>query len=154
MNHTTLPPRHPKLSLLKDTTDSVKDLYKSALLAREIAYSPYSGYKVGAAIRTSLDKIFSGCNIENASYGATNCAERVAIQKAISELGKIEIKEVLVLTDSAIPWTPCGLCRQVMCEFSQNATIYTSNLNGDLIIYSLEELLPYSFGANELSQSI
>src|SRR5690242_15716831 len=94
-------------------SEIVKDLYKMALLAREKSYSPYSGHKVGAAIRTSSGKIYTGCNVENASFGATVCAERTAIQKAISESGPITVTEVMVVTQADPPWPPCGMCRQV-----------------------------------------
>src|SRR5690348_9517727 len=90
------------------------ELYEKAIQAQKHSYSPYSGCKVGAALRTRGGEIFSGCNVENSSYGATVCAERVAVQKAVSECGKIEIMEIMVVTDASPPWPPCGLCRQVM----------------------------------------
>lgn len=123
----------------------VKDLYKMALLAREKSYSPYSGHKVGAAIRTSDGKIYAGCNIENSSYGATLCAERTAIHKAISENGQLTVTDVMVVTRADPPWPPCGLCRQVIAEFGNNATIYTSNLEGKLEVFKMDEIFPQAF---------
>ncbi|MEK6580085.1 MAG: cytidine deaminase, partial [Bdellovibrionota bacterium] len=103
-----------------------RELLDTAKAVRKNAYSPYSKVKVGAALRTRDGKIFSGCNVENSSYGATVCAERVAIQKAVSELGgKIEIQELVVVTDATPPWTPCGICRQVIAEFGSNSTIHS-----------------------------
>ncbi|RME17901.1 MAG: cytidine deaminase [Bdellovibrio sp.] len=93
-------------------------MLKVAMDVIKNAYSPYSKIKIGAAVLTEHNHIFSGCNIENASYGATVCAERVALWKAVSS-GEKKVKEILVLTDSnRIAWPPCGLCRQVMSEFA------------------------------------
>lgn len=121
-------------------------LFDAARKAREYSYSPYSGHKVGAAIRLKSGEIFGGCNIENSSYGATNCAERVAIHKAVSEHGRIEIVEVLVITDSPTPWPPCGMCRQVLSEFaSADTAIHATNLAGDLRTRTFGEMLPEAF---------
>lgn len=136
---------------VSSASSELKELYKMALLARERAYCPYSKHKVGAAIRTSNQTIFSGCNVENSSFGATVCAERTAILKAVSEMGKIEIQEVMVITDTIPPWTPCGICRQVIAEFmgsessAKDVKIHTSNLKGDLKTYSFLELFPEAF---------
>lgn len=121
-------------------------LFEAAQKARQNSYSPYSGHKVGAAIRLKTGQIFGGCNIENSSYGGTNCAERVAIQKAVSELGKIEIAEVFVVTDAKDPWPPCGLCRQVIAEFARNETqIHSANLAGKIRTTTLGEIFPEAF---------
>lgn len=123
-----------------------KELYKTALLTRDRSYSPYSSHKVGAAIRLSDGRIFGGCNVENSSYGATVCAERVAIQKAVSESSsKIQVREVLVVTDADPAWPPCGMCRQVIAEFGADATIACTNLKGNLRTFSLNELFPQAF---------
>ena len=130
----------------------LKELYKVALLTRENAHCPYSGHKVGSAIQLKDGSIYSGCNVENSSYGGTACAEQVAIQKAVSEKGKIEISEIIVVTDASSPWPPCGICRQVIAEFSTNDTqIHTSNLEGALYSFSFEELIPHSFSAEHLT---
>lgn len=123
-----------------------KELYKTALIARDRSYSPYSTHKVGAAVRLSDGRIFGGCNVENSSYGATVCAERVAIQKAVSESSqKIQVREVLVVTDADPAWPPCGMCRQVIAEFGADASIACTNLKGNMRILSLTELFPQAF---------
>lgn len=139
----------------------IKSLIEKALLARLNSYSPYSGYAVGAALITDDDKIYSGCNIENASYGATNCAERTTIFKAISE-GAKRIKFIAIvggpinddpnnLSDYAFP---CGICRQVMREFSdpnELRVIVAKSVN-DYKEFTLNELLPESFGPDHLNK--
>ncbi len=121
------------------------ELTQAATRARNNAYCPYSKHAVGAALRTKEGKIFSGCNVENSSYGATICAERVAIQNAISSCGKIEIEEILVMTDSTPPWPPCGMCRQVLVEFGKNMQVHFANLKGEMHTTTLQELLPNAF---------
>lgn len=137
-------------SKISSASDDIKNLYKMALLAREKSYSPYSGHKVGAAVRTSDGKIYTGCNIENSSYGATVCAERTAIQKAVSENGLIAISEIMIVTKADPPWPPCGLCRQVIAEFGKDVTLYTSNVEGRLETFKLEALFPESFTPSHL----
>ncbi|MEK6705255.1 MAG: cytidine deaminase [Bdellovibrionota bacterium] len=128
------------------SSDSFRELYTEAKAARERSYSPYSGYKVGAALRTSSGKIFSGCNIENSSYGATVCAERVAIQKAVSEEGEIKITELVVITDVSPPWPPCGVCRQVISEFAdKKLVIHTANLSKETKSTAFSDLFPSAF---------
>lgn len=132
-------------------TPEVYALYVAARKARDKAYSPYSKISVGAALRTSAGKIYTGCNIENASYGGTTCAEQVAIHKAISEDGKIEITEILVITDSDPPWPPCGICRQVLAEFGMPKTlIYVANLVGVGKVTQLSTLFPEAFTAKHV----
>jgi cytidine deaminase len=128
----------------------VKELFDSAVKARANSYSPYSGHQVGAAVRLADGSVFTGCNVENSSYGGTNCAERVAIQKAVSEKGKIRIAEVLVVTDATPPWPPCGLCRQVISEFGQKVEIYMCNLKGEVKQTSLSDLFPHAFTPSHL----
>ena len=125
-----------------------EDLIKAAKEAREFSYSPYSKFKVGAAVLTKNGKIYSGCNIENASYGITNCAERTAIFKAVSE-GERELEALAVIADTDGPTAPCGACRQVIAEFKINKIIM-ANLKGDTKIVTLQELLPYSFSDKDL----
>ncbi len=124
--------------------DVVIRLLSAALKAREAAYAPYSSFKVGAAVLSEDDQIFSGSNIENASYGATVCAERVATFKAISS-GHREVKAVAVVADYPTPIPPCGICRQVIAEFGKNAVVLMCNTAGKLRIESLETLLPSAF---------
>lgn len=121
----------------------MKDLIKAAILARERAYVPYSKFKVGAAVMTDAGEIYQGCNIENASYGLTNCAERTAIFKAVSE-GKTNLTAIAIVADTDVPVTPCGACRQVIAEF-KISRIIMSNLKGDKYEVSLDELLPFYF---------
>ncbi len=124
----------------------VRQLVKAATQARKRSYSPYSGHKVGAAILLKNGQVFTGCNIENSSYGGTVCAERTAIFKAVSENGKVQVAAVAVVTDSAYPWPPCGFCRQVIAEFaSPEIPLYAANLQGDLRISLFGEIMPDAF---------
>ena len=118
-------------------------LMDCAIKARENAYSPYSHFAVGAALLCEDGTLFEGCNIENASYGLTNCAERKAIFKAVSE-GHIKFKALAVVADTEGPCAPCGACRQVMAEF-KIPLIIMGNLMGNIKIVTIEELLPFSF---------
>ena len=119
------------------------ELYKAAVKARENSYSPYSHFAVGAAVRTASGKIYSGCNIENGSYGLCNCAERTAIFTAVAA-GEREIETICVVADTTAPVSPCGACRQVMSEFKIRNIILT-NMKGDVKECTLEELLHYQF---------
>ncbi len=121
-----------------------KELFRLASEARRNAYTPYSKFRVGAALLTKSGRIFTGCNIENASYGATCCAERVAIFKAISE-GETAFEAIAVQGDNSGPTFPCGICRQVMSEFSQSMEVILESNENDIEIYTLEDLLPYGF---------
>ena len=120
-------------------------LTRLAKQAMKHAYAPYSKFRVGAAILLSNGKIFSGCNVENASYGMTNCAERTAIFSAVAELGpKIEIRAVSVVNDHGVPCSPCGACRQVIYEFGPDATIFFQGADGPKQAH-ITELLPEGF---------
>lgn len=127
-----------------------KELIKEALKAKEKAYVPYSNFHVGAALLTNSGELFTGCNIEIASYSPTLCAERTAIFKAVSE-GYREIKEIAVVGDSNYSY-PCGVCRQVLREFGKDARIYVANSENDYREYTLEDLLPHSFGPEDLDE--
>lgn len=120
-----------------------ENLIEVAKKYRENAYAPYSKFKVGAAVLTSSGKVFGGCNIENSSYPVTNCAERTAIFKAVSEGEKI-FESIAVIADTEKPCSPCGACRQVMAEF-KIPKIIMANLKGDKKIVTLEEVLPFAF---------
>ena len=122
----------------------LKVLFDAALKARKNSYSPYSKFKVGAAVLTGSGKIYSGANIENASYGATVCAERIAIFKAVSE-GEKSIEKIALVTDTAEFTAPCGICRQVMSEFNSNLEIYLFDMKGNFKKHELQELLPEQF---------
>ncbi|MDU5942187.1 MULTISPECIES: cytidine deaminase [Veillonella] len=121
----------------------IQKLMDCAIKARENAYSPYSHFAVGAALLCEDSTLYEGCNIENASYGLTNCAERTAIFKAVSE-GHIKFKALAVVADTEGPCAPCGACRQVMAEF-KIPLIIMGNLMGNIKIVTMEELLPFSF---------
>ncbi|MCD6321978.1 MAG: cytidine deaminase [Clostridiales bacterium] len=126
----------------------MKELIKLAEKAYENSYSPYSGIRIGAAIIAGSGKIYTGTNIENASYGATICAERSAISKAISD-GETEITAVAVTGDLDDYAYPCGICRQVMSEFMKpDMEIAVSGKNKDIKVFKLKELLPSAFEFN------
>lgn len=128
----------------------VKELVKTAIKARELAYVPYSNFKVGAAIEMEDGSIYTGCNIENASYGATNCAERTAIFKAISEGHRI-IKKIAVVGDMSAYTSPCGICRQVIAEFAdKDIKIILVKNEEEFQVKTLEEILPGAFTKEDL----
>lgn len=121
------------------------ELTERARQARELAYVPYSKFAVGAAVLTDDGEIFTGCNIENSSFGMTLCAERVAIFKAVSA-GHRHLKAIAVVGDTKGPVSPCGACRQVMTEFMpSSATVTLTNLTGKTETLSLKEVLPFAF---------
>ena len=126
----------------------IQKLMDYAIKSRENAYSPYSHFAVGAALLCEDGTLFEGCNIENASYGLTNCAERTAIFKAVSE-GHVTFKALAVVADTEGPCAPCGACRQVISEFDI-PQIILANLKGNYKVISLDELLPFRFGADSL----
>lgn len=126
-------------------------LLQLAHKVRKNSYSPYSHCKVGAALRTKSGNVYVGCNVENSSFGATVCAERGAIQNAVSHEGKIEIVELAVVSDASPAWMPCGLCRQVLSEFGKDFPITASNLNGETVLTNFAKLYPSSFSADEMA---
>jgi len=124
-----------------------KELIERAKKARENAYAPYSKFKVGAAILTEDGEVYTGVNVENASFGLTVCAERVALFKAVSD-GKRSFKAIAVVVNTEEPVPPCGACRQVLSEFGDMEVIM-ANLKGDVKIARLRDLLPDSFKFEE-----
>ncbi|MBI4575534.1 MAG: cytidine deaminase [Planctomycetes bacterium] len=122
----------------------MEELIRRATEAREAAYAPYSGYRVGAAVRVG-GRVYTGCNVENASYGLTECAERVAIFKAVSEGARV-VEALAVVVDGPDVARPCGACRQVIWEFGPRARIVMGNVDGRHEESTAEELLPHSFG--------
>lgn len=124
------------------------ELIACAIKAREYAYAPYSEFKVGAAVQTKSGRIYSGCNIENSSYGLSNCAERTAIFKAVSD-GEQQFVAIAVVADTTEPVSPCGACRQVMAEFGIEKIILT-NLSGKRKVMTLEEILPFYFAKGDI----
>ncbi len=131
-------------------TDTDKRLIAEAKRVREFAYCPYSNFAVGAAVLGASGEIYGGCNIENASFSVTNCAERTAIFKAISA-GEDDILAIAVVAEGAAPVPPCGACRQVIAEFNI-PHILMANLAGDVTEMRLEELLPGAFSKENLEQ--
>jgi cytidine deaminase len=122
----------------------IQNLLPAARQSREAAYAPYSKFKVGAALLTADGQIFTGCNIENASFGATMCAERVAIFAAVAA-GQRQFQALAVIADTPQPVIPCGLCLQVLVEFSRQCQIISANLGGEYCLFKLEQLLPQVF---------
>ena len=122
-----------------------RHLIHAARQAMKRAYAPYSHFKVGAAILTRKGEVFLGCNVENASYGVTNCAERTAIFAAVAKSGpKLDIRAVAVVNDQDVPCSPCGACRQVIYEFGPAATIFFKSSSGWKASH-ITELLPEGF---------
>lgn len=141
---------------MADRTDvRITELVEAALDVREKAYAPYSRYAVGAALLTREGDIYTGCNVENASYGAANCAERTAVFKAVSE-GKRNFLAIAIAGGMAgqAPAEyayPCGICRQVMKEFAgKDFRVIVAKSQTDYQDYSLEELLPHGFGGGSI----
>lgn len=132
------------------TNVSVKDLRDKANSMLGLAYVPYSKFPVGAAVLTKDGKIYTGCNIENASYPLTNCAERTAIFKAVSE-GDMEFEKILITGGTEGPISPCGACRQVMAEFcAPNMPVVLTNTKGDTFETTVSDLLPGAFTSKDM----
>ena len=127
--------------------DHVERAFRAACEARERAYAPYSGFKVGAAVKArGDDRIFAGCNVENASYGATICAERSAVTSLVSQAGRRQLELVVVVTEADPPSAPCGVCRQVLAEFGDgDLLICLGTPSGILERTTLDALLPRRF---------
>ncbi len=124
-------------------------LIVAAVAARENAHAPYSNFRVGAALRARSGRVFTGCNVENASYGLTVCAERVALLKALSE-GERGFEAIAVVADTERLTPPCGACRQLLWEFCGDIEVIAANLRGDTKTFRLAELFPEPFDASFL----
>lgn len=124
-----------------------KELIEIAEKAMENAYAPYSNFKVGAALLCSDGTVFTGCNIENASYGAANCAERTAVFKAVSE-GRREFSAIAIVSSSGEETFPCGICRQVLAEFSPDIRVILQNKENIPVSYKFQDIMPYIFSLN------
>ena len=121
-------------------------LVAAAMGARENAHAPYSGFRVGAAVETMDGRVYTGCNVENASYGLTVCAERVAVWKAMSEgVRPGEFRRIAVCADTERLTPPCGACRQILWEFCGDVAVTLGNLEGREREYRMKELLPDAF---------
>ena len=125
-----------------DSQDSLTELIAMARQARKQAYAPYSGFTVGAALRTVSGHVYTGCNVENASYGLSICAERVAVSKAVSE-GDLNFETLAVVSETMA--SPCGACRQVLAEFGLDTKVVIGDLESGREIYSVGDLLPAAF---------
>ncbi len=125
------------------------ELIASATIAREQAYAPYSNFKVGAALLGKSGQVYAGCNVENAAYGHTICAERTAVVKAISE-GEHEFEAIAVVTENGV--SPCGACRQVMMEFAPDMAVVVADIQGNARLTTVRDLLPDAFTPDQLPQ--
>ena len=120
------------------------ELFDAAMKARENACALYSKFKVGAALKTVDGKIYTGCNVESASYGLTICAERVALTKALSE-GERKFESILIVADTEKVCTPCGACRQLLIDYADDLQVVMTNLKGEMMVEDIESLLKHPF---------
>ncbi len=127
-------------------------LIAAAKEARERAFAPFSHFLVGAALQSDDGFVIPGCNVESASYGLTMCAERVAVFRAVSE-GFRHFKRIAIATDAPSPTPPCGACRQILFEFLPDGEVICANLSGDVVRYSVRELIPHGFDAGQLKST-
>ena len=132
--------------------EDFQPLIDAAVRARLQSVAPFSKFLVGAAVKTENGKVYTGCNIESASYGLTVCAERVAIWKALSE-GERHFSELAVVADTEVLTPPCGTCRQIIWEFARGAKIVFANLNGQSETFQIADLLPRAFDARFLKSA-
>lgn len=130
-------------------SEELQPLIEAAQEARQHSVAPFSGFQVGAAVRAGSGKVYTGCNVESASYGLTVCAERVAIWKGLSE-GERQFTELAVVADTETLTPPCGTCRQIIWEFARGAKIVFANLAGESEVFHMTELLPRAFDARFL----
>jgi len=124
-----------------------EELIAKAMEARGKAYAPYSHFAVGAALLARSGRVYTGCNVENASYGLSICAERTAVFKAVSE-GERDFEAIAVVTDKGV--TPCGACRQVLMEFGEDIQVIVADETGGYRVFTLQELLPEAFNSEDL----
>ncbi len=129
-----------------------RELINKAKEAMQNSYSPYSNFKVGSAVLMKSGKVYTGCNIENASYGATNCAERTAVFKAISD-GDKEIEAIAIVSSGEMVTYPCGVCRQVISEFMKDGKFIFENEQGEIVVHTSNEIFPYSFSKDDLDKA-
>ena len=129
-----------------------RELVDLAFQMLERSYVPYSGFPVGAAIYCGDGSVFTGCNVENAAYGSTICAERTALVKAVSEGHRDDLERIAVVGNSADYCWPCGSCRQMLFEFNPNMTVLVAKSDGSFVSLALHDLLPCGFGPKSLEQ--
>ena len=128
-----------------------RELVELAFTMLERSYVPYSGFPVGAALECADGTVFTGCNVENAAYGSTICAERTALVKAVSEGHRDDWKRIAVVGNSADYCWPCGACRQMLYEFAPDLTVLVARGDHEFVTLPLKDLLPYGFGPKSLS---
>jgi cytidine deaminase len=133
------------------TPEQARRLLDAALAVRQNAHAPYSRFLVGAALETADGRIVTGCNVENATYGLTVCAERVAVFKAMSE-GLREFRRIAVVADTQQPTPPCGACRQILWEMGGDLEVILGNLNGEKARFRMKDLLPHPFDGRFLAE--
>ncbi|CAF1264330.1 unnamed protein product [Rotaria sp. Silwood1] len=134
------------------TSVELQELFDKAHLAKYRAYCPYSHFRVGAALLTSTGKIYSGCNVENAAYPLSTCAERTVIVKAVSE-GEKSFRKIVITSDVELGFTgPCGSCRQTLAEFGLDLDVYLINTKNESKVYKLRDLLPIAFTPHDLQK--
>ena len=127
-----------------------EQLIQSAIEAQTNSYAPYSHFRVGAALLSKSGKIYKGCNVENAAYGPSNCAERTAIFSAIAN-GEKDFEKIAIICGDGLNFgAPCGVCRQVLYEFNPNIDVIMAKKNGEMKIYKAHELLPEAFGPKNI----
>ncbi|KAJ3040878.1 hypothetical protein HDV00_010338 [Rhizophlyctis rosea] len=153
MRNTTVPPELMARVIEEDKLPSEveRQLFDLAQLAKNASYSPYSKFRVGAALLAKSGAVFTGCNVENASYGGAICAERTAFVKAVSE-GERKFVAIVVATDVDSFISPCGFCRQFMVEFGKELLVYLTKSDGSVSVKKLKDLLPDSFGPDDLEK--
>jgi cytidine deaminase len=133
-------------------SEETESLIEAAKRARMQSVAPFSNFLVGAAVKTAGGKVYTGCNVESASYGLTVCAERVAIWKALSE-GERQFTDLAVIADTETLTPPCGTCRQIIWEFARGAKIVFANLEGKTEEFHIADLLPRAFDARFLTKN-
>ena len=130
--------------------ERIREWIAQAFSARERAYAPYSGFRVGAALEGKSGRIYPGCNIENAAYTPTNCAERTALFTAVSQ-GERSFRAIAIVSDSKNPTPPCGVCRQVLAEFCEaDMTVICADRDGKYVVMTLAELIPMVFTKKDM----